>query len=163
MNTMMAPSVICNARVIEYASTSEAVFTGALQRYVDGVRLGVVPVLVICEDFKGEELFLFHCDENWDVLGTAGWKKSEGGSVEKIKASAEKYYAGISSQWIGHDASLEDARAYQADLVGDERCSFCGRSMYEVNSLLAGNDGARICDLCVKSFHRQTSADKPRC
>jgi hypothetical protein len=34
---------------------------------------------------------------------------AEDDSVEEIMSRAEKYYAGISSQWIAHDASLEDA------------------------------------------------------
>jgi hypothetical protein len=66
---MKPPPVICNARVLEYAVTEEAMFTGKLQLYVDGVLLGAVPGFAICESFNSDELLLFHCDEDWDVLG----------------------------------------------------------------------------------------------
>jgi hypothetical protein len=155
---MKPPPVICNARVLECALIGEAVFTGALNLYVGGQRLGAVPGLAICESFKGDELFLFHCDEDWNVLGIQAWKNAEGAeddSVEEIKSRAEKYYAGISSQWIAHDASLEDARAYQRHMVGDHHCSFCNRTMYDVDSLVEGNGGARICNLCVTTFTKK--------
>jgi hypothetical protein len=155
---MKPPPVICDARVLEYAVIGEAVFTGALVLYVGSERLGAVPSLAICESFNGDERLLFHCDENWNVLGIQGWKNSEGGhvsSVEEIKSRAEKYYAGISSQWMAHDATLEDALAYRAYLVGDHRCSFCSRTMYDVDSLVEGNGGARICNLCVTSFYEE--------
>ena len=162
---MKPPPVICNARVLEYAVTGEAVFTDALQLYVDGVRLGAVPGLAICESFYSDELLLFHCDEDWGVLGIQAWKKSEGpdvSSVEQVKSRAEIYYAGISSRWIAHDASIEDARAHQAYLMGDDCCSFCNRTMYEVDSLVEGNSGVRICNLCVTSFHEEMTANHPR-
>ena len=162
---MKPPPVICNARVLEYAVTGEAVFTGELQLYVDGARLGAVPGLAICESFNSDELLLFHCDEDWDVLGIEAWKKSEGAvvsSVEQVKSHAEIYYAGISSQWIAHEASIEQARAHQAYLMGDACCSFCSRTMYELDSLVEGKGGVRICNLCVTSFHDEMTANQPR-
>jgi hypothetical protein len=162
---MKPPPVICNARVLEYALVGEAVFTGALNLYVGGERLGAVPGLAICESFDGDELFLFHCDEDWDVLGIQTWKNSEGGeddSAEEIKRRAEKYYAGSSSQWIAHNTSREDARAYQAHLVGDDRCSFCSRTLYEVDSLMEGTSGARICNLCVTRLHEEMTVNQSR-
>jgi len=155
---MKPPPVICNARVLEYAVTGDAVFTGELQLYVAGVSLGAVPGLAICESLNCDELLLFHCDDDWDVLGIQAWKKSEGpdvNSVEQVKSRAEKYYAGISSHWMVHDACLEDALAYREYLVGDHRCSFCSRTMYEVESLVEGNGGASICNLCVTRFHEE--------
>ncbi len=56
-------------------------------------------------------------------------------SVHDVKTRAEKYYAGVSSQWIAHGASVEDARAYQESMVGEDRCSFCTRTLYDVQSL----------------------------
>lgn len=32
------------------------------------------------------------------------------------------------------------------------RCSFCGRSAFEVDRLVA-QGGARICNICIKEFH----------
>jgi hypothetical protein len=154
---MKPPPVICNARVLEYAVTDEAMFTGKLQLYVNGVVLGAVPGLAIGESFNCDELLLFHCDEDWSVLGIQAWKKSEAPdlSVEQVKSRAEKYYANISSHWMAHDACVEDALAYREYLVGDHRCSFCSRAMYEVDSLVEGDGGARICNLCVTRFHEE--------
>jgi len=162
---MKPPPLISDARVLEYAVTGEAVFTGALVLYVGAERLGAVPSLAICESLNGAERFLFHCDEDWNVLGIQAWKNSEGvdmSSVEEIKSQAEKYYAGISSRWVAHDDSPEDARAYQAYLVGNHCCSFCNRTMYEVDSLVEGNGGSRICNLCVTSFYEEMIANQMR-
>ena len=160
---MKPPPIIGNARVLEYAVVGNAVFTGKLCLYVNEERLEAVPCLAICESFPGDELFLLHCDEEWDVRGIQAWKKGEGiTSVEEIKSRAEKYYAGISSKWIMHDASLEEAEEDKASLMVDVRCSFCCRSVFDVESMLEGDAGARICNLCVTSFYEEMSVNQTR-
>ena len=151
---MKPAPIIGNARVLEYAVVGDAVFTRTLCLYVGGVRLGAVPCLAICESFRGDEMFLFHCDEDWTLRGIQAWKKSEVrglGAVEGIKRRVEKYYSGISRKWIKHEASVEDAEAYKATI--DVCCSFCSRSVFAVDSLVEGHGDARICDLCVMSFY----------
>src|ERR1041385_5697122 len=125
-------------RAFEYATVADAVFTGALCLYVNEERLRAVPCLVICESFDGDELFLLHCDEEWDVRGIQAWKKGEGQltSGEEVTSRAEKYYVGISSKWIKHDAFPLEVEAYKASLINSPRCSFCGRSMFDIDSLL---------------------------
>lgn len=154
---MKPPPIIGNARVLEYALVGDAVFTGTLCHYVNEARLGAVPCLAICEGLDGDEIFLLHCDEEWEVLGIQAWRKAEEkiSSVAAVKSRAEKYYAGISSKWIRHDASAEEVEAYKAALIGDNRCSFCSRSMFEVEALVASEAGARICNLCVTSFYEE--------
>jgi len=149
--------MIGNARVIEYAMVGDAAFTGGLCLYVNDARLGAVPCLAICESSDGEELSLLHCNEEWEVQGIQAWKKAEGviNSVEDLKRRAAKYYAGISSKWIMHDASPEELEAYKASLVEDTRCSFCHRSIFDVDSFLESDAGARICNLCVTSFYKE--------
>jgi hypothetical protein len=156
---MKPPTIIDGVHVLAYAEVTESVrFTGNLELYVGGVLLGEVPRLAICESLDQGELLLFHCDDVWNVLGVQAWKTAEGssvGTVEDVKLRAEKHYAGISSRWIDHHTSIEDARAYLAQTVGDERCSFCSRTMYEVQFLVEGEKGARICDLCVSDYQRE--------
>jgi len=171
METMKPPPIIAaGTRVLEYAVVTEPVrFTGNLQLYVDGALLGEVPCLAICESLDSEELLLLHCDDDWNVLGIQAWNTAEGSgvsSVDDVKARAEKYYAGISSQWMAHGTSIEDARAYQESMVGEDRCSFCSRTMYDVKSLVEGKNGARICDLCItalsEEIHSNQSAPNTR-
>ena len=90
---------------------------------------------------------LFHCDEQWRVLGTSG-----AGSVEQIKRDAEKSYPGVSSRWFDVNTSVEDALRYYDAQSGAEKCSFCGRRPFELQRWVEGND-ARICSTCIDKFH----------
>src|SRR5213592_2805900 len=99
---MKPPSVISGAHVLEYVVVAEPVrFTGNLNLYVDGERLGEVPCLAICRRLDDDELLLFHCDDDWNVLGIQAWNTAEDPAVttDDVKTRVEKYYAGISSQW----------------------------------------------------------------
>ena|GEM_PF-3456601 len=103
------PPVIDAARVICYAGTEVGVkFTDRLCLLVDGVRVGRVPRLVICENLcdPGDFLLLF-CSENWESVGAIG---SE--SVELAKERAEVGYSGISSVWEYSRASSEEVDGF---------------------------------------------------
>ena len=61
-------------RVLEYAIVDSSVqFTGKLHLFHGDTRVGPVPGLAICRDSRMEELLLFHCDENWNVVGGQIW------------------------------------------------------------------------------------------
>ena len=160
------PIIAAGARVLEYAVVAKPVrFTGSLQLYVDGALLGEVPRLAICQSLDDDELLLFHCDDDWNVLGMQAWNTAEGSavsSVEDVKARVEKYYSGICSQWITHGTSVEDAIAYQEKMVGENRCSFCSRTMYDVKSLVEGKSGARICDYCITALNEEINTHQTR-
>lgn len=98
------PQVLDNAQVLEYAVVDSSVrFTGALHLYHGDKRVGPVPYLAICRDPNMEELLLFHCDENWNVLGAQIWNAPDRPavtSVEEVKQRAEKFYSGIMSKWV---------------------------------------------------------------
>jgi hypothetical protein len=50
-----------------------------------------------------KELLLFHCDENWNVLGAQIWNAPDRPpvtSVDEVKERAEKFYAGVNSKWV---------------------------------------------------------------
>jgi ClpX C4-type zinc finger len=164
---MKPPPIIgAGLRVLEYAVIAEPVrFTGNLQLYVEGALLGEVPRLAIYESLDDDELFLCHCDDNWDVIGIQSWNTAEDSavsSVDDVKARAEKYYAGISAQWIAHGTSVEEARAYQESMVGEDRCSFCARTLYDVQSLVEGKGGARICNFCIAALNEGMSSNQTR-
>jgi hypothetical protein len=162
MEVMKPPPVLSGARVLEYAIVGDsAKFTGQLRLYVDGTAIGAVPRLAICENLDDGELLLLHCDDDWNVVGVQAWNTPEGSaakSVEDVKAHAATCYAGINEKWQGHGATLEDAKAYQAELVGDARCSFCGRTTHDIHALLEAESGARICDLCIRKFYEELLA-----
>lgn len=159
---MKPPPVLAGARVLEYAIVDDSLrFTGELQLYVDGTRLGAVPRLAIGENLDDAELLLLHCDDSWNVLGVQAWNAVAGSIVESVgdvKARAEKYYVGITEKWQTYGVSLEEAKAYQSANVGTQQCSFCGRTMHEVHMLLAAESGARICDLCIRKFYEDMAA-----
>jgi hypothetical protein len=164
---MKPPPVINGTRVLSYALVGESVrFTGDLCLYVDGILLGAVQRLVISESLDDQdELFLLHCDDNWNVLGIQAWNANDDPDVatpNDVKTCAENYYAGISSQWIAHGTTLEDARAYYEQMIGEHRCSFCNRTMDDVQLLMEGKDGARICDLCITSLNAEITSDETR-
>ncbi len=46
-------------------------------------------------------------------------------------------------------------------MVDLNKCSFCGRSQFEVNKLIAGRNGVFICDHCVATCTRALSAEMP--
>ncbi len=154
------PPVLDCARVLEFAVVDDSVtFTGRLSLYVDGMPLGAVPKLAICENMGGNpETFLFHCDAEWNVLGA-----SVHPSAEVARARAENAYAGISGKWHTSTYSSEEAQKFLSESWGNHRCAFCGKTPDQVHALLEGRTGARICDLCVeelrKALHEGTVSD----
>lgn len=102
------PPVLDSAKVLEFAVLDPSVqFTGALNLYHGDKRIGRVPCLAICMDPNVDGLFLFHCDENWNVLAAQIWNNPDRpvvATVEEVKAKTEKYYSGLSSKWSKYDA-----------------------------------------------------------
>jgi len=114
--------------------------------YVDGELLGRVPALAICKNL-GTDIgpLLFHCDEQWNVLGTSGAE-----TVETTVEAAERNYPGLRAHWVWVNTSPEAALAYyDANFRG--RCSFCGKRAFEVNGLVESKASC-ICRGCVEDF-----------
>lgn len=58
------------AELVAYVVVPEsATFTGRLNFYVDGDRLGRVACLAICRPRDDPGLLLLHCNVAWEVLG----------------------------------------------------------------------------------------------
>jgi len=97
-------SVLDSAKVLEYAIVDDSVkYTGALHLYHGDARVGPSPALAICQDSEVDGLFLFHCSEEWVVLGAQIWNEAPDSTIRKVqevKEKAERYYAGIGRRWV---------------------------------------------------------------
>jgi hypothetical protein len=147
---LQPPPVINSARVIAYAIVDDSVaFARRDALYVDGVLLGRVPRLAVCENL-GKDLgaLLFHCNEAWDVLGVSG-----GGSVDEAFRHAERNYPGIAKLWVRLDTSREAALAYYDNETDGPKCSFCGCRPFEIEGGIVERQGAVICRSCVFKYH----------
>ena len=94
------PFLLDSARVIMYAETGgSASYTGRITVHAGGRWLEPVPRLAICEDLVDGNIFIFHCDDSWNVLAAAGAK-----SVEDAQRTSESAYSGITSKWLPYRA-----------------------------------------------------------
>jgi hypothetical protein len=143
------PSVINSARIIAYAVLDESVcYRGHSSLFVDGKEVGAVPCLAIGQDLNDTEIFLFHCDRDWAVLGVVGYA-----SINEAKDHANRLYAGVSNRWIETHVTKQEASEYLQSLEDDARCAFCGKGPRDAVYLIE-KGGKRICDSCIKDFHR---------
>jgi len=116
--------------------------------FVDGKEMGQVPRLALCEDKKTQEVLLFHCDNEWNVLGSSSHP-----STNEAKAHAERIYAGLSSLWADANVSEEEAEAYLDEILS--RCSFCQRRFDHAEEMIADeSEKAHICNHCIEEFHK---------
>ena len=147
--------ILDSAKVLCYTLIPDSVeFTRTLT-FVDGVELGRVPRLAICQYRNTSEVLLFHCDSEWSVLGCGGFS-----SMEKAKQRAERIYPGIGAHWIDSPYTQEEVDRGVEELFGEKRCSFCGKSPVEFeNPRFIGQAGVWICEPCVRSCHELLQKD----
>jgi hypothetical protein len=137
------PPVLDCARVLHYAVLNAGIeFSGRSLLFVDGKEVGRVPALAICEVTETGGVLLFHCTDDWSVLGCSAHE-----SVSEAKARAERVYKGVSTRWVDGNVSREAAEAYLNDLFENERCSVCGKRADEVDSLVQRGT-AWLCNRC---------------
>lgn len=91
---------------------------------MDKKELGPVPCLAICKNLEDDEILLFHCSEDWDVLGAVFYN-----SVAEAEKRAERTYPGVSSHWIEPHFTDEQVSKYLAELSAEQRCTFCGKDV----------------------------------
>ena len=147
------PPVLSSSRVMAYVIVPDDIpFTGRTSIFIDGVLLGRVPRLAICISLRDDsDALLLYCDVDWNELGVTGQ-----GSVENLKSYAEKNYPGHSDHCVDINTSVEDAHRYYDEAFAPARCTFCGRRMYEVETMLQG-ETTWECNFCVdahSSSHR---------
>lgn len=155
MTLAAPPPVLSCARVIAYVHIDTSIpYLAKTQLYVGGNLLGRVQALAICENL-GPDLgpLLFHCDDQWNVLGASGAE-----TVEGTILAVERNYPGLKDHWVWLSTTVEAALAYfDANFGG--RCSFCGKRAYEVAGLVESKSSC-ICRGCVEEFfHGFTSSD----
>jgi hypothetical protein len=143
------PPVFASDRVLEYAILTSVVrYSGRSDLLVGGKELGPVPRLAICQPLGETTFLLFHCDDDWNLLGVSSHT-----SLAEAKARAERIYAGISACWIDRQVTEADAAEYLEQEFGDERCRFCGRLPFDVEQLVVHERGGPICDACIEELH----------
>jgi len=152
------PPVLDMARVIAYAFVDKSVtWTGRQVLYVDGELLGQVPRLALCQNLSASltDILLFHCDDEWQVLGS-----SVGATLEAAMDQAELAYRGISSIWIHTDISVEEADQWIRSNHPDAVCAFCDKLATETDGMFYAGRAA-ICYSCVSNLHPaiQNNAD----
>ena len=148
MKRVPPPPVIDSARVLAYAFVDDIPYRRSGSFFVDGKLLEQVPCLAICLQL-GEDIgpLIFHCDEDWNPLGTSGAP-----TIEEVKRNAERNYPGVSTRWVETHLSVDDALAYYDSETGGRKCSFCGKRPFEVDGWIEA-PAAIICRGCVEEFY----------
>jgi hypothetical protein len=142
--TSPPPPVLDCARVLEYVSLNDSVgFSGRTLLFVDEIELGRVPCLAICEDKRLPGVLLFHCNQEWTVLGCVACT-----TVKQAKERAERIYPGLSSFWADAKVSEDMAEQYLDKLFGNERCSLCGKRADQIDRFEERGESL-ICNLCI--------------
>jgi ClpX C4-type zinc finger len=152
------PPVLCFARVLAYAIVDESVdFTGKPQVYLGGELLGRAPCLALCQNLPPDEdeIMLFHCDEQWNVLAPSGGEAD----LAAAKANVEMTYQGIAAKWIDTGISLEEARHWLEQQYPEDMCSFCGRLPSEFEGAFGGHK-SKICNECVRKYFAMLQKDQ---
>ena len=91
------PTTLDSANVLAFAIVDESVtYLNRRTLYVDGMLLGVVPKLAICQNEGEMTLMVFHCDQDWNVLGVT----AEHESISEAIQCTERSYNGLSEKWV---------------------------------------------------------------
>jgi hypothetical protein len=89
------PAILDSAQVILFAILDASVrYTGRSYVMVGGVVVDPAPRLAICRNLHDDDILLFLCDDDWNVLGAGGY-----GTVEKARERAESAYSGVGQKW----------------------------------------------------------------
>jgi hypothetical protein len=146
------PPVLDGARVLAYAILDASVqWTGRQKVLMGDKEVGPVPRLALCQNVGGDlrDILIFHCNEQWDVLGCSG-----GATLDAAKASAERAYRGVTAKWIETNVSEDAAAAWmRKQNYPDLSCSFCGRQPNAYRRLVEGPSGGRICNHCIDAYY----------
>jgi hypothetical protein len=143
------PPVIGSARVLFYAFVDDIAYRKWRTLYSGDLLVEKVPRLAICVNL-GKDIgpMLFHCDDEWNVLGTSG-----AGTVDEVKSGAEENYPGVAARWIDSQVTVEQALSHYDEESGGWKCLFCGKRPFDVSGMV-GDAGKTICRGCVAEFYR---------
>jgi hypothetical protein len=142
--------------VVAYAILDESIpHSGRGSLVVNGKRLGRVPRLAIAR--LAADVLLLHCSTTWKVLGTAAFA-----SASEAERSAARTYPGISRKWQRMRVTKRQAEAFLKALWKGQECSFCQRRPDQVEKIVAGRGGVRICDICIREIREKMNDDPSR-
>jgi len=149
------PPVLDGARVLRYAVTKPPVrFSGRTHLLIDGRELGRMSKLVVVESLYGDGIWLQHCDDEWNVVGTSSGFRT----VAEALRRAERMYPGIRSAWVNAHVTRAEAKAHEKKVWRGHQCNFCGKLPPQVKTVITGR-GATICDECVREFYEDLNRD----
>jgi hypothetical protein len=121
-------------------------YSGHSSLFRDGKEVGPVARLAICRD-EDRDVFLFHCDRRWNVLGMAGGYPN----IKAAKQRAERIYSGISAAWVKPRATKRQVKRYLDKIGANLKCAFCGKPWHKVEHMVTkGKIG--ICNLCIREL-----------
>ena len=154
MKRNIPPPAIGSARLMSYAFVDDIPYRrwGSL---LSGDKLiEHVPQLAICLNL-GKDIgpLLFHCDEEWNVLGVTGRP-----TIDEAKARAARNYPGVEARWVDVNTSVDEALQYYDQETNGAKCTFCGKRPFEFTACVEAND-AIICRACVEEFYEEFQKD----
>lgn len=144
------PPALAGSRVLEFAILDKSIrYSGHSNLFRNDEEVGPVPKLAICEVRNQRSVYLFHCDDNWDILGTEVCESADG-----AKLSAEQAYPGSSSLWINTGVTEQQADEYIRSIWGAQQCIFCRKTPVEVpDRQFVQKGGAWICESCIRTSY----------
>jgi hypothetical protein len=141
------PPVVGSARVLWWARSDDASISCRKDPnlLVNGRPLGRVARIVIAEDLLLRENVVLFCTRSWLMRGCVACS-----TAAKAKARAERYYAGVEKLWQRRHGTRREAQRYFDDVVWrGQRCAFCGRRAYQLDSWLTRRKTI-ICQKCAR-------------
>ena len=149
--------MIHSARVLSYAFVDDIPYRKHGRLFVGDKLLEAVPRLAIVVNL-GKDIgpLLFHCDEEWNCLGTSG-----AGTVVVVKEQAELNYPGVASRWVDVNTSVEEALQFYDEQTGSLTCDFCGKRPFDFKGCAKGQS-AVICRGCIETYYeafRESDSD----
>jgi hypothetical protein len=114
------PPVRASARVVAYAYVDDVPYKKWGSLYAGDTLVEAVPHLAIALNLgKDVDALLFHCDSEWEVLGTSG-----GPTIDEAKLRAERNYPGVAKRWIDLNTTIDEALRYYDETSGALTCCF---------------------------------------
>jgi hypothetical protein len=107
----LPPPVLASARVVAYAYVDDVPYKNWGALYAGDTLIEAVPELAIAISLgKDVDPLLFHCDSQWEVLGTSG-----GPTIDEAKLRAERNYSRVAKRWIDVNTMVDEV---QFDQIG---------------------------------------------
>ena len=93
-------------------------------------------------------MLLFHCDARWRVVGAMSYAGLRVG-----KQRAERFYPGISSEWIRTGYTRSQANRLLRRLGANQKCSICSKPWFKVEQLVEIRKRRIVlCDRCIREL-----------